>query len=62
MPATLAQVRKLRADIHKAGGPLFAQVKILPDKLPLVLPPRDGAELKNRFREALLGANAHFQR
>lgn len=62
MPATLAQVRKLRADLHKAGGPLFAQVKILPDKLPLVLPPRDGAQLKNRFREALLGANAHFQR
>jgi thiamine pyrophosphate-dependent acetolactate synthase large subunit-like protein len=62
MPATLAQVTKLRADVHKAGGPLFAQVKILPYKLPLVLPPRDGAQLKNRFREALLGANAHFQR
>jgi len=27
-----------------------------------VLPPRDGTELKNRFREALLGSQAHFQR
>ena len=62
MPATLAQVKKLRADVHKAGGPLVAQIKILPDKLPLVLPPRDGTQLKNRFREALLGDKAHFQR
>jgi thiamine pyrophosphate-dependent acetolactate synthase large subunit-like protein len=59
---TLAGVTRLRAEIHQAGGPLFAQVKILPDKLPLVLPPRDGAQLKNRFREALLGAQAHSQR
>jgi len=27
-----------------------------------VLPPRDGAHLKDRFREALLGKDAHFQR
>lgn len=61
MPTTLVQIKKLRADVHKAGGPLFAQIKVLPDKLPLVLPPRDGTELKNRFREALLGEKAHFQ-
>jgi thiamine pyrophosphate-dependent acetolactate synthase large subunit-like protein len=59
---TLAGVVKLRGEIHKADGPLFAQIKISPDKLPLVLPPRDGTELKNRFREALLGKEAHFQR
>lgn len=59
---TLAAVVRLRDEIHKAAGPLFAQVKISPDKLPLVLPPRDGTELKNRFREALLGKEAHFQR
>ena len=59
---TLAAVVRLRDEIHKAGGPLFAQIKISPDKLPLVLPPRDGTELKNRFREALLGKEAHFQR
>jgi len=41
---------------------LFAQVKVAPDKLALVLPPRDGAYLKDRFREALLGKEACFQR
>lgn len=59
---TLAGVARLRGEIHKAGGPLFAWIKILPDKLSLVLPPRDGTQLKNRFREALLGEKAHFQR
>lgn len=59
---TLAEVQRLRSRIHRLEGPLFAQVKVAPDKLPLVLPPRDGAHLKNRFREALLGATAHTQR
>jgi thiamine pyrophosphate-dependent acetolactate synthase large subunit-like protein len=59
---TMPQVAALRADIHAAEGPLFAQIKIAADKLPLVLPPRDGTHLKNRFREALLGPGAHAQR
>ncbi len=62
MITTMERVAALRADIHKAEGPLFAQVKIAADKLPLVLPPRDGTHLKNRFREALLGPKAHMQR
>jgi thiamine pyrophosphate-dependent acetolactate synthase large subunit-like protein len=49
------QVAVLREAIHAARGPLLAQVKVAPDKLPLVLPPSDGALLKNRFRAALLG-------
>ena len=59
---TMQQVAALRADIHGAKGPLFAQIEIAADKLPLVLPPRDGTHLKNRFREALLGKDGHFQR
>ncbi len=59
---TMPQVSTLRDDIHRAEGPLFAQIKITADKLPLVLPPRDGTHLKNRFREALLGKDACFQR
>ena len=59
---TMEQVSALRNDIHQAVGPVFAQIKIMADKLPLVLPPRDGTQLKNRFREALLGKDAHFQR
>ncbi len=58
---SMEPIAKLRADVHRAGGPLFAQIKVAPDKLPLVLPPRDGSHLKNRFREALLGKGAHFQ-
>jgi thiamine pyrophosphate-dependent acetolactate synthase large subunit-like protein len=54
----LAELDQLHRDIHTGVGPLFAQLKIAPDKLPLVLPPREGAHLKNRFREALLGAEA----
>ena len=56
------EVAKLRTAIHAGEGPVFAQIKVAADKLPLVLPPRDGAQLKNRFREALLGVDAHFQR
>jgi thiamine pyrophosphate-dependent acetolactate synthase large subunit-like protein len=62
MVTTIEQVSRLHADLHRADGPLFAQVKVAPDKLPLVLPPRDGAHLKDRFREALLGKDAYFQR
>ncbi|HVB47090.1 MAG TPA: thiamine pyrophosphate-dependent enzyme [Burkholderiales bacterium] len=44
--------------IRAAQGPLLAQVKVISEKLPLVLPPRDGALLRARFRRALLGEAA----
>ena len=53
-----AQVAAMRSDIHRAKGPLFYQVKVRRDPVPLVLPPREGAYLKHRFREALLGRSA----
>jgi thiamine pyrophosphate-dependent acetolactate synthase large subunit-like protein len=59
---TMQRVERLREDIHRVKGPQFAQIKIAAEKLPLTLPPRDGAQLKNRFRAALLGDEAHFQR
>lgn len=40
------------------SGPVFAAVKIVPNRPPMVLPPRDGTYVKNRFREALLGKRA----
>lgn len=61
MVTQMEQVITLRKDLHAMQGPVLAQVKVAADKLPLVLPPRDGAHLKNRFREALLGHKAHFQ-
>lgn len=56
-----AGVAALRGSVHQAAGPLFAQIKVAAEKVPLVLPPRDGALLKNRFRQALLGKDAALQ-
>lgn len=44
--------------LRQGVGPVLAQIKVAPEKLPLVLPPRDGALLKARFRRALLGPAA----
>ena len=56
---TKSELSLLKNQIYKesktTSGLLFAQVKVDPEKLPLVLPPREGAYLKNRFRIALLG-------
>jgi len=46
-----AALRELRS----APGPVFVSFKVEAESLPLVLPPRDGAFLKHRFRKALLG-------
>ncbi|MDH3473000.1 MAG: thiamine pyrophosphate-dependent enzyme [Rhodospirillales bacterium] len=50
--AGLAEVLPLARD---AGGPVLVVVKVRAETLPLVLPPKDGALLKDRFRAALLG-------
>jgi thiamine pyrophosphate-dependent acetolactate synthase large subunit-like protein len=44
--------------LHGETGPIFATVKVTADPAPLVLPPRDGTVLRNRFRQALLGEMA----
>ncbi len=44
--------------IHKLPGPNFGAVKVRAEKVPLALPPREGALLKARFRRALLGPQA----
>jgi thiamine pyrophosphate-dependent acetolactate synthase large subunit-like protein len=54
-PADVASIRKA---IHEGPGPHFAAVKVQAEKIPLVLPPREGALLKARFRRALLGPGA----
>ncbi|HUX23840.1 MAG TPA: thiamine pyrophosphate-dependent enzyme [Burkholderiales bacterium] len=56
-----AELARLKQRIYAGGGALFAQIKVDPEKLPLVLPPRDGTLLKSRFRAALLGADAAHQ-
>jgi thiamine pyrophosphate-dependent acetolactate synthase large subunit-like protein len=51
----MAGVDALAARLHAGGGPLFANVKIAPGEAEKVLPSRDGAYLRSRFREAVLG-------
>ena len=41
--------------VRDTPGPVFAVIKVRAETLPLVLPPRDGVALKDRFRAALLG-------
>lgn len=53
-----ADLKGLKALVHHAKGPNFAVVKVIAEKIPLVLPPREGALLKARFRRALLGESA----
>ncbi len=42
------------AAIRSGDGPVFYAIKIKAEELPLVLPPKDGSHLKDRFRRALL--------
>jgi len=56
--STKKKVSQLKKIIHQTAGPNFLQIKVIAEKLPLVLPPQDGVLLKNRFRRALLGGSA----
>ena len=38
-------------------GPVFVTIKVRAENLPLDIPPKDGAYLKDRFRVALLGVD-----
>jgi hypothetical protein len=55
-----SEIEPLRQAIH-ADGCLFALAKIGPEPHELILPPRDGAYLQTRLREAILGPAAHHQ-
>jgi thiamine pyrophosphate-dependent acetolactate synthase large subunit-like protein len=50
--------KNLRKIVHEIPGPNFLQIKVSAEKLPLMLPPKDGIVLKDRFRRALLGKSA----
>jgi len=55
---TAAQLKTWIPRLYRQPGPVFAAIKVKADRAPMVLPPRDGTVLKNRFREALLGPAA----
>ena len=48
------ELKTLRAMVYGKAGPNLAQVKVVAEKPPLVLPPHDGVVLKERLRAALL--------
>jgi thiamine pyrophosphate-dependent acetolactate synthase large subunit-like protein len=50
-----SELEALRADLHGLDDLLLAVVKVSPEDLPRILPPRDGAYLTHRLRAALLG-------
>lgn len=49
------EVAQLVKDARAKKGPVFRLVKVMVEKLEFVMPPQDGAHLKDRFRQALLG-------
>ncbi len=50
-----SEVAALVKDVRTQKGPVFRLVKVMVEKLEFVMPPQDGAHLKDRFRQALLG-------
>ncbi len=53
-----AQLKTWIPRFYHRAGPVFCSIKVTTADAPLVLPARDGTAIKNRFREALLGAKA----
>jgi thiamine pyrophosphate-dependent acetolactate synthase large subunit-like protein len=49
------EVAQLVKDVRTKKGPIFRVAKVMVEKLEFVMPPQDGAHLKDRFRQALLG-------
>lgn len=45
--------------VMNGAGPVLITVKVDNGPQPVALPPRDGPYLRSRFREALLGSDAH---
>ncbi len=53
-----AQLEAALPRVRAEPGPVFFDIKVRAEELPLVLPPKDGVRLKDRFRAALLGPEA----
>ncbi len=53
-----AQLEAALPRIRAEPGPVFFDIKVRAEELPLVLPPKNGVRLKDRFRQALLGPEA----
>jgi thiamine pyrophosphate-dependent acetolactate synthase large subunit-like protein len=56
---TQSQLKAWIPKLYAAAGPAFVAIKVNHTRYPMAIRLRDGAHIKNRFREALLG-NAAF--
>lgn len=59
--ATIHDARQINAWIprfYRTPGPIFAALKVMTNRVPMILPLRSGPHIGNRFREALLGKRA----
>ena len=56
--STLAEVKTWIPKLYATPGPVFLDIKVNAARYPLSIRLRDGAHIKNRFRESLLGAKA----
>jgi len=52
------ELEPARQVMRAEQGPIFYAIKVRAEPLPFVMPPKDGAYLKDRFRLALLGPAA----
>ena len=52
-----SEISTTRKKLLNAEGPLFCGIKVRPETLPLVLPPKEGEILQKRFRNALMNEN-----
>ena len=55
---TQQQLKSWIPKLYAPAGPAFVAIKVNSTRYPLAIRLRDGAHIKNRFREALLGARA----
>lgn len=45
--------------LYETKGPVFVDIKVTTDPVPMTLPMRDGTAIRARFREAVLGDRAY---
>lgn len=59
-PADIYKTFKRRGigTIYQTAGPVFLDIKVSSKRYPMSIRMRDGAHIKNRFRETLLGQKA----
>lgn len=56
-----SQLKSWIPRLHRQDGPVFCDVKVTTQTAPMALPARDGPTIRNRFREALLGAGEAYR-